>query len=362
MPDPTIATTTQPQPIQGVSVQGAPGNPLTPGYSDPAQSANVGSSTAPINYTQQAALFQMPNASNINNQISNMPTMNSPLAGLTTLGNTTNAQAPTINTAPSNALLTGQVSNINALNAQAQGQGPSPAMVAAQQAAQQNENATAALMGSQRAAGNPALNMRTALEQKATADQAAVQAGVAGKTQEELNAQQQLTGALQGATGQTQQGAQAQAGLTSTANLANSAAANAATLQQGSMAQQTALANLQSQLQTGQININEYNAQLQAMITQANNQLTSNQNYANLVTGENTQLYGIDKGVAIANNANQMGLAGAGIAGGAAIGAAGLQALSDITKKTNIRSGDRSIKEFLTKIGKPTSQFNLMGA
>lgn len=67
-----------------------------------------------------------------------------------------------------------------------------------------------------------------------------------------------------------------------------------------------------------------------------------------------------------AQQANQLGLIGAGIGGGAALGAGymdylGGQKGSDIKLKTNIKSADRSIKDFLSQIGTSnTSAFNLM--
>mgnify|MGYP001585780416 CR=1 FL=1 len=385
MPDPNAPLTgiaVQPTPVVGQAVQPpAPGgNILNQIAANPQNNmpqsqggdiggiygqGNIGNVVAPINYSQQAQLFQAPNQQPIANNIQggfNLQNQgnyaNSPLAGLTTLGQVSNANAPGINTATSNALTGAQLQQINALNAQAQGQGPSPATVAAQQAAQQNIANQMALIGSQRGAGNTALGLRNAQEAGAQLSQQGVQAATLGKTQEELAAQQQLTGALGGAQGQVMQGAQAQAGLQSTANLQNAAAANQAMLQQGSMGQQVQLANQASQQGTQALNANEYNAMLQAQMAQANNQLTANENYANLVTGQNTNLEAIKSGEGIANQANQMGLIGAGIAGIAAGGAATLS--SDRYLKTNIKSGTRSIKEFLSKISTPTSGMALL--
>lgn len=329
---------------------------------------------APITQGQQAALFMAPGSSSINNNINtgyglqqsanfaNAPQMtSSPLAGLTTLGAVANANAPGIDTSTSTALQAGQIGQINALNQQAAGNGPSVAALQAQAQGEQNVSNAMAMMGSQRGSANSALGLRSADNSIASADQNAMYAGVLGRTQEELNAQQQLTGALGTAQGQTMQGAQAQAGLQSTANLQNAGALNQAMLTQGTMGQQTSLANAAQAEQTGlsnltqqgttqALNANEYNAMLQAQMTQSNNQLTAQQNYANLVTDENTQLQGIAAKVGISNAANMMGLAGAGIAGGAGIAAGALTA-SDRRLKTNIKSADRSMKAFLSAMG-----------
>ena len=171
------------------------------------------------------------------------------------------------------------------------------------------------------------------------------------------------------------QGAQAQAALNQQTAMANQGALNQQNLTQGAMNQQTALANsgqlgqfglanLQAAQGTQALNTGEYNAGLQAQMTQAGNQMQGNENYANLVTGENTQLQGINAGISIANNANQMGLNGAYVAGGAALGGSTIQAVSDRNLKTNIKPGARSTKDFLSKfnVGKMAGQFNLMGA
>jgi hypothetical protein len=256
-------------------------------------------------------------------------------------------------------------------------------------AAERNVSNEMALVGSQRGASNPALGIRAAQDAIAGDKQNAVQQAVMGRTQEEMAAQAQLAGALGTTQGQVQQGAQAQAGLSAQQIAANQQAMNAmnaqnvtqqnaATSQQGTMAQgvqlanagtaeQSALANLGARGTTQALNTNEYNAALQARMALANNQLTANENYGGLVTGENTQLQGIASGQAIANNANNLGLIGAGIAGASALGAAGIDALSksDRKDKINIKSGKRDMKDFLSKIGSVISSkstFNLMEA
>lgn len=341
--------------------------------------AGVGDKSAPITQQQLANLYSMPGQPQTQTAISGLPgafnTNGSPLAGLTSLGpmyqaGLTTAGNTTINTGTTNAVTAAQLAQINALNAQANGQGPSLADVEAQQQTQRNLAATAALAGSQRGSANSALGLRTAQEAAGNAAQAGVQAAVQGRTAEELAAQQQLTGALGTAGGQAAQEAQAQAGLqqgtnlanltTGTqVNLANAGALNTGTLQQAQQNQQVQLANLQSQLQTGQINAQQYNTMVQAMMTEYQNQLAGQENYGQLVTGENTQLQGIAAGVGINNSNNNMGLAGAGIGALGALGS-GLLNLSDKRTKFNIRPGTKSVKSFLNAIAPKSSTFNLM--
>lgn len=326
---------------------------------------------APINQAQQAQAYVDPMAAANYASIAGMQgTMlqgygpgGSSLAGITQLGGVTNANQANIATNQSNALLGGQVSNINALNAEAQGQGPNPAAIAAQQQTQANIAANMAEIGSQRGSSNSALGLRQAQEQNATAQQQGVQSAVQGQAAQELAAQQQLTGALSGTQGQVQQGAQAQAALTQQTALANQGAANASTLQQGTMSQQTALANLSAQLQAGQINMNEYNAMVQAQMTQSANDFSAQQNYAGLVTGENTTLQGVQRGVDENVNNNNLGMVSAGVAGAAGVGAGALTAMSDRRVKTEIRPATRDIKSFLSQIAAsmPRSGFALLG-
>ena len=381
----------------------APPNPLLPNYpgqgiySDIGQQGQeetlspnlpIGSSVGPIDQAQQAQLFinqQTPqvnagiqgafNLANTQN-FGNAPQLSgSPIAGLTTLGRVTNAGNTNINTATSNAITNAQLAQANQLNQIANGQGPNLAAEQARQQGQQNIANEMALIGSQRGSSNSALGLRNAQNAIAGANQQAVQAGVQGTVSQELAAQSALTGALGGAQGQVQQGAQAQAGLNQAINLANANAANNSTLQQGTMNQQTNLANqtvqqasnvanLGAQQNTQQLNTNEYNAALQAQITQANNQLSAQENYANLVTNANLTAQGINQKLAINNSDNALGLASAGIAGGATVGAGVASALapSDFNLKTNIKSGARDIRSFLTKIGSSpiVSGFNLM--
>ncbi len=396
----------------------------------------------------------------------------SPLAGLTTLGSVANAGTQNagvaqagvnqagiaqaglaqqglaqagqvgIDNGASNALLNGQVANINQLAQQAQGLGPSVAAMQAHQQGEQNVANQMGMLASQRGSGNSALGLRNAMDAKARSDQQVVQASVQGRAAEQVAAQQQLTQALGGTQQQVMQGAQAQAGLTQATNLSNTAAANQALganaglgaqqqianaqfanqqmganaaaanqvglantgavnqnelantaayntaqlqnsagqnqamLQQGQMTQQTqlantqlqasqALANLQAQQQTQALNAQDYNAMVQAIMASGNNDLTASQNYANAMIQQQLVEQGMRNGLSINAANNTTGLIGAGIAGGAALGAGAISALpdllkSDIRAKTNIRSGERKMKDFLSQMSQPApSGYNL---
>jgi hypothetical protein len=492
------------------------GNPGSTGLA-PANSADTRIATSAglsrLNNQQVANAFTIPGADAIGANIANIANspaaanqmQASPLAGLTTLGQVANAGTQNagvqqagvttaglheaglaqsglqtaglsqaglanaghtaIDTGAQNQLLGGQVANINQLNDQAHGIGPSVAALQAKQQGDQNVAQQMAMLGSQRGASNSSLGMRQAMHAKAVADQQAVQAGVQGRAAEALSAQQQLTGALGGTQGQVMQGAQAQAGLTQGVNLANQSAANQqmlqnaqfgnaqqlqnaqmgnqvglantgaanaqmlqnaafgntqqlqnaassnqvglanmqagnqvglanagasntaqlqnaagqnqAMLQQGQMTQQVQLqnaqqqaqqmlANLQAKQQTQGLNAQEQNAMLQAQMTLANNVSTANQNYMGAMINQHLQQQGINAGLSINAANNAMGMQGAAIAGGAALGAAGVTAMPDLLKsderdKINISSGDRSVKNFLSQVAAApiSSNFNL---
>lgn len=301
------------------------------------------------NYAAISQGYQLPNQLGLQNYRPG----GSALAGLTQLGAVSNANAANIDTGQSQALMQGQVANINALNAQARGQGPSVAELQAKQQAQQNIAGQMAMAGSQRGAANSALGLRQAGEAAAQANQQGVQAGVMGRTQEELAAQQQLTGALGGATGQVQQGAQAQAGLQQQAALQNAQAGNQATLQQGQMDVQTKLANLQAQLQAGQISVAQYNAMLQAQMAQSANDFGAQQNYGSMVAGQALQQEALQKNLTLNEQQLNLGLTSAGLGAGATA-LSGVLSASDTRLKTSVRPASRSIKDFLNQISANT--------
>jgi hypothetical protein len=320
----------------------------------------------------------------------------SPLAilGQATQAATTNAQAANINTAQSNQILGQQQNAVNNLSNIANGNGPNAATIAAQQQGQQN---TASMMGAiASAGGNPALAMRNAANNTAQQNQQVAANAVLGSANEQLGAQSTLQSALGNMEGQQQQGAQAQAGLQQqaalqnaatqsqaaqqqaaltnsnlqanqqiyttqagmdqSANAANAAAQNASTLQQGSMNQQTSLQNANNMLQAGTINAQQYNAMVNANMSQSSFETAQNENYSNAYLQNQNNLAALAAGSGIAQMNQNTAMVGAAAGGvGATIGAGVTAAsASDIRAKTNIKSGNRSIQDFLSAFGEKT--------
>jgi hypothetical protein len=331
----------------------------------------VGDQRAPMSYAQYWNAFQDPNQQANRYAIEGMRQAGlkgygangdtSSLAGLTSLGHAQNAQAARIDTGQSQNLMGGQVANINALNAQAQGQGPSVAAETARQQAEANTKAQMAAIGSQRGAANSALGLRAAQDSAAQQRQQGAQNATMGRAQEAMAARQQLGGALSGATQQAQQGAQAQAQLSQQAGMQNAQAANQLTAQQGQLDVQTKLANLQAQVQAGQLNANEYNAYVQALLAQNNNDWGAQMNAMNSIMTNNAQIQGVYHGVTVGANNPDYALTSAGISGGAGLAAGALQA-SDKNLKVEIRSAERPIKDFMSQVGRSVSRFALLEA
>ena len=357
-PAPVTGATSNPTPVvakaglaQSVLGQVA-SNPYGIGSS---AGGNGGDLYSPINQGQQAQLYEQPQTvAGVSNTIGqniqgalNLSNQTAPTAGLTSLAN-----APGINTATSNAITAAQLQQANNLNNTAQGLGPSVAATQAAQTGQQNIANQMAMIASQRGgSANTALGLRSAQNAAAQAAQQNVQAATLGEANEALTAQGQLTAALGTAQGQVQQGAQAQAGLQSSANLANSGALN-----------QNNLAQLQANLTTQGLNTQQYNAGLTAQMDQANAALGANENYAQLTQNAASQAAATGAGLEEADTANQIATQNAFIGGAATVGAGALQALSDKRMKTNITSGTRSIKDFMSKLPSKPSAFNLMSA
>lgn len=350
------------------------------------------------------ASFADNNAANIygviNNQLNNRANQAAPLAQNTPLGLASSlgplatSQAaqlsPTqmysganLNTAQDNQYAAAQAQQINALNATAQGQGPSVAAVQARQLAAQNAATTAAQLGSQRGASNPALAQRAAAQALASGNQSAAATGALGKAQEAIAAQNAVTGALSGARGQTQATSTTAAQLQQAAGLANQQAAltgsttnaqllqqnqlaasnayNAAaqqqaalqqqrTLQAGSQDQQTNLANLTAQGQQNQLNAQVYGQGLTAYQQQNQTDISNQASLQQLLASQENTLAGLNVNQAINSQNNSMGLAGAGIQGGAAL-LGGLAMMSDRNTKQNIKRANSPMMNFLAIMG-----------
>lgn len=276
---------------------------------------------------------------------------------------------------------------INNLNNIATGHGPNAATIAAQQQGQQNSAAQMAAIAS--AGGNPALAQRNAAEQAASNRQQTAANAVLGSAQEQLGAQGTLQSALNNQTVSGQAIPLAQAQLNQQAALANqnvqstgsmtqaqldqqaaagnAAAKNAASagnasalnnrnLQQGSMNQQTNLANQQALIASTGLNAQQYNAMLGAQMQQSSFDTAQAENYQNAYQSAQENLTAAADKVGIASMSNTTQLIGAGMGAVGALGAGAASmipnsnATSDRRAKTGIRAGTRDLKQFFNAL------------
>jgi Chaperone of endosialidase len=177
-----------------------------------------------------------------------------------------------INTSQDNQDRAAAMQNINALQQQAAGQGPSVAAQQAQASSQQAIAGQMAAAASQRGSSNASLGLRSAQTQAAANQQATAQTAVQGRLQEQLNAQSQLGSAVNNLQGQDIGLATNQAGLTQQTNLANSAAQNNMNLSNAQLAQSNSQYNAGLGLSYNQLNQSTaaQNAQLQQQTGLAN--------------------------------------------------------------------------------------------
>ncbi len=263
----------------------------------------------------------------------------------------------------------------NQLGAQAQGNGPSLAEVQAQKQAQSNMQQQAALLGSQRGSSNPALAQRAALDQGAAAQQQAAATAVAGRTQEELNAQQAQAGLLGAMNNQAtnfagtnaqleqqaglasmgaintgnitqaqlgQQNNQFNAGTVNAQNLAQAQLNQQTALQQGQMNQQTNMGNLGAVQQQNQLNAQQYNEYLN------NLQQMNLAQYQGQMGGEQLQVQNQNQNNTTNAQAYQNAAANRGGLVGGGIGALGAVAMfSDKRAKTKIRDAKGELSALL---------------
>jgi len=361
----------------------------TTGLMDPTtgkpQASAFGPNASPIN----TAAFNDNNAGNVYNLIAaglnnNAQTV-SPIANLTTLGAAkqyggASIASPSlyggaqVASAQDQSFANAQAQFINQLNAQANGSAPSIAQMQAQQQAQQNIQGQMAMLASARGSSNPALAQRAAMDAGSQANQQAVQAGVLGKVQEQMNAENALNSALSTARGQGQNMTLNQAQLYQQAGLANQAAknttdqqqaalyqqaglANAAQYnqligQQGAMDQQVQLANQQSQLNTNTLNNQTYANLLSNYMNQNQTDISNQAAYWQLIANQQAVSAQIDAKQTADQNAQNLGLAGAGISAAGAIGGAAIQAASDRRLKKAIKPAERTVRSFLNSLTK----------
>lgn len=287
------------------------------------------------------------------------------LGNAATVAPLTNLNGAQVGTGTQQQNAVAQQTAINNLNNIATGNGPNAATIAASQQAQQTSAAQMAAIAS--AGGNPALAQRNAAAAAANAQQQGAANAVLGSAQEQLGAQGTLQSALGNITSTGQAIPLAQAQLNANQQLANqnlgnanaqqdATAANATNLQQGSMNQQTNLANQQANISSTSLAAQQYNAMLGAQMQQTSYDTAQAENYQNAYQQAQEQLNSTaaGQGIASMNNSTQLtgatiGAVGAGLAGAASL-IPNATAASDKRVKTNIKSGNRDLKMFFKKL------------
>lgn len=282
-------------------------------------------------------------------------------AAKTKLGAMQNATAATINQKPQDQFRAQQMTLATQLADQAAGNGPSLAQSQLRQGTQRNIAGAMAMAASQRGTTAGA-GMRQVANQAAQANQQAAAQAADLRMQEQMAARGQLAGVAGAAREQDIGLATSQAGLQQQAALANQAAQNTGTLQQGAMDQQTALAN-QAATNEGRF--------LQANLTQQTNlanqdaalkQTGLNDNMQQFYTGQSVGLERDDRNAAMGLEelkvSQNVGLAGANQAGyadasgrrGDLIGNLGQAAAmaSDERLKTKVKPGAEALGKFFS--------------
>lgn len=215
-----------------------------------------------------------------------------------------------------------QASAINQLWNTANGVGPSVAVTTANQQRDANNASALSTLASQRGSASPALAARAARLAQAQNNQAAAQTGALGRANEALNAQGQLSSALNSARGQTQSIGTTEQNMAQQAGTANQSAINANLLQQGSMNQQTNLANLTANTANNQLNAQQFAQALQAYLQQNQTDISNNVAYQQMIKDEQLGNEQIATGHTIAQQGQDTGLAAAGVTALASLGAA----------------------------------------
>jgi len=235
----------------------------------------------------------------------------------------------------------------NQLGAMAHGYGPSMAQVQAQQSQQQGLANQMAMLGGQRGAGNPAMAAYQAQQMGAQGMQQAAQQAVQGRTQEQMSAMQAQGQLLGGMNSQAQQFAGNQAQLTQQAMLASMGALNQGNQFQAGLYQQANQGNQQAQMAQNSLNAQQYNNYMSMLQQQNMAQYQANMAMEAQNASDYLVAQGIKKDLAVgqANTTAQWAGAGAGLASGL-IGI-GAQAVSDITRKKNIKSGKEQLSDML---------------
>lgn len=199
-----------------------------------------------------------------------------------------------------------QMRQVNSLEQAANGQGPSLAGETGRAAQDRNAKQAAGMAASMRGQGNAALTQRLAMNNMATSNQQAALDAATMRTQEQIAARSQLTGALSDVRNQdigvnttqaqmNQQGNFQNAELAQNMNLANLNATNSFALQQAQLNQQANLANQgaynQRQMEQAQLNYNQmaFNAGAENNRNILNAQMQQQSNQSNLQSNITTR-------------------------------------------------------------------------
>lgn len=259
------------------------------------------------------------------------------------------AQGATIDPSQQAQFRAGQTSLAAALQAQAAGQGPSLAQSQLQSATDRNIAQSMALAASQRGVG-AGQGLRSIQQNAAMANQQAARQSAEIRAQEQMAAQQQLAGVLQGARQQDIGLATDQAGLTQQANLtnaqlqqqtslANMDAQNQNMINQAQLVQQARMADQQGALQTMALNDAQARFYNQGMLD------IDQQNQAAAMALEQLKV----SQQAGLNQVNQVGYQNASEARGGFVKAIGSAAamMSDENVKEDVEDGKPGLKGFL---------------
>jgi hypothetical protein len=243
----------------------------------------------------------------------------------TGLSSLASRQAPTVNAAMIDPTQQAQFRNqqmalAQMLEAQSMGQGPSLANQQLKMGTDRNLAQAMAMAGSMRG-GNTAAGLRNVQNQTSMINQQASQQAALQRMQEQMSAREQLAGVLSSGRGLDINLASNQAGLNQQAALANQTASlqNQGQMDEMTRFYQGGIMGQQKSDRDAAMELERLRLQRELGMGQINAGLTAN------------------------NNSNMTGLL-------AGLGSAVAYAASDQTLKTDIKSGDAKVKEFLNAI------------
>lgn len=249
-----------------------------------------------------------------------------------TLGDATTINAAVIDQAKQAEFRNQQMALAQALQAQSMGQGPSLANQQLKMGTDRNLAQAMAMAGSMRG-GNAAAGMRGLQNQTSMINQQAAQQAALTRMQEQMSAREQLGGVLNAGRVSDIGLATSQAGLNQSADLANQQAKNQFMIQsQNAGLQQQGLNDAMARFyQGGMVDQNQFGINSQQELERLRLQRELGMGQINAGIGANNQ------------QMNSQLISGLG-------SAAAMYAMSDENVKTDIKSGDGKIMEFLNAL------------